>query len=77
MYKKVEEPNDFKYWQTKTVKERLLAVAYLNSVAFNYDINNPPKVDRTVFSIEKREKRVINDLKRQKKLQQDLVISMI
>lgn len=59
MYKKVEEPNYFKYWQTKTVKERLLAVAYLNSVAFNYDINNPPKVDRTVFSIEKR---VINDL---------------
>lgn len=56
MFKKDEEPNDFKYWQTKTVKERLLASAYLNSVAYNYDINNPPKVDRTVFSIEKRER---------------------
>ncbi len=77
MYKKVEKPNVFKYWQTKTVKERLLAVAYLNSVAFNYDINNPPKVDRTVFSIEKREKRIINDLKWQNNLQQDLLISMI
>ncbi|MDP2174786.1 MAG: hypothetical protein Q8K70_02635 [Bacteroidota bacterium] len=56
MFKKDEEPNDFKYWQTKTVKARLLAAAYLNSVAYNYDINNPPKVDRTVFSIEKRER---------------------
>lgn len=53
-YKKEEEPNDFYYWQSKTIAERLRAAAYLNSVAYRYDINNPPKVDKTVFSIEKR-----------------------
>lgn len=32
-----------------TAFERLKITAYLNSVAYNYDINNPPKMDRTVF----------------------------
>ncbi len=56
MYKKEEEPTDYKYWQTKTVRERLEAAAYLNSIAYNYDINNPPRMDKTVFSIFVREK---------------------
>lgn len=55
MYKKEEEPNDFSYWKSKTVAERLRAAAYLNSIAYGYDINNPPRMDKTVFSIEKRE----------------------
>jgi len=62
-YKKEEEPNDFKYWQSKTVAERLNAAAYLNSIAYGYDVNHPPKVDRTVFSLGKHEDfNDINDL---------------
>jgi hypothetical protein len=36
--------------QPATMTERLRAVAYLNSVAFNYDLNNPPRLDRTAFA---------------------------
>ncbi len=54
VYKKEEEPNDFLFWQGKSISERLRAAAYLNSVAYNYDINNPPRMDKTVFSIVKR-----------------------
>lgn len=35
--------------QPKTLVERLKVAAYLNSIAFNYDINNPPQLDRTAF----------------------------
>ncbi len=34
--------------------QRLKVAAYLNSVAFGYDIQNPPKLDKTAFSIRKR-----------------------
>lgn len=53
-FNKAEEPNDFLFWQSKTVAERLRAAAYLNSVAYNYDINNPPRMNKTIFSIVKR-----------------------
>jgi len=33
-----------------TWQERLKVAAYLNSVAYNYDVNNPPRMDRTKFS---------------------------
>ena len=36
--------------QPATMAERLRAAQYLNSVAFNYDLNNPPRLDRTAFS---------------------------
>jgi hypothetical protein len=39
--------------QHKTAKERLEDALYLNSVAYNFDINNPPKLDRTAFSMRK------------------------
>jgi hypothetical protein len=32
-------------------QERLKIAEYLNSVAYNYDINNPPRMDRTKFSV--------------------------
>lgn len=54
-YKKEEEPNDFLYWQSKSVAERLRVAAYLNSIAYGYDINHPPKMDKTVFSMGKNE----------------------
>ena len=41
-FKNENEPNDFKFWQSKTVSERLKPTAYLNSVAFNYELQNPP-----------------------------------
>ncbi len=34
--------------------ERLKSAFYLNSVAYNFDINNPPKLDRTHFEIFRR-----------------------
>lgn len=52
MCKKEDEPNDFSYWQSKTVAERLKSAAYLNSIAYGYDINDPPRMDKTVFSME-------------------------
>lgn len=38
--------NDYK---NKTPKERLAIAAYLNSVAYNYPINNPPKNGQNNF----------------------------
>ena len=36
--------------QPETLAERLRAAMYLNSVAFNFDINHPPRMDRMAFS---------------------------
>jgi hypothetical protein len=36
--------------QPATMAERLRAAAYLNSVAYGYDLNNPPQLDRTAFA---------------------------
>ena len=33
-----------------TLVERLRVAMYLNSVAFNFDVNSPPRLDRTAFS---------------------------
>lgn len=38
------------FWFRQSIRARLEAAAYLNSVAYNYDINNPTKMDRTYFS---------------------------
>lgn len=39
--------------QPVTPDERLRAAVYLNSVAYGYDIDNPPRMDRTCFSARK------------------------
>ena len=36
--------------QSDTMAGRLRVAMYLNSVAFNFDPNNPPRLDRTAFS---------------------------
>ena len=41
------------YWKTKTPEERLASAFYLNSVAFNFDLSNPPRLERTFFSMRK------------------------
>lgn len=47
---KVEAANHAAAYKKLTWQERLEIVAYLNSVAYNFDLNNPPKMDRTKFS---------------------------
>ncbi len=36
------------YWKKQSAEERLKAAMYLNSVAFNYDFSNPPRMDKTL-----------------------------
>jgi thiol:disulfide interchange protein len=47
---KENEKRTFEYWQNKTIRERLEAAAYLNAQAWGYDVENPPKMDKTCFS---------------------------
>ena len=46
-----EASNNYAYWLTESYCERLRAAYYLNSVAFNFDLNNPPKMDKTIFKM--------------------------
>ena len=45
-----EAANHAKEYQKLSWQDRLKVAAYLNSIAFNFDINNPPRMDRTKFS---------------------------
>ncbi|MBO9573090.1 MAG: hypothetical protein J7497_12940, partial [Chitinophagaceae bacterium] len=44
-----EAANHSSYYKKLSWQERLKIAAYLNSIAFNYPENNPPKLDRTIF----------------------------
>ena len=44
-----EESGFAAYYQSITWQERLRIAAYLNSVAYNYPENSPPRLDRTKF----------------------------
>jgi len=48
-----EEEQQSKTFAEETYIERLKISFYLNSVAYNFDINNPPRLDKTVFSMRK------------------------
>ncbi len=48
-----EADNNREYWLSKTPNERFAAAWYLISCAWNFDINNPPRMDRSVFSMRK------------------------
>ena len=37
-------------YQTATPDERLRAAAYLNRIAYDYDLYNPLRLDRTAFA---------------------------
>jgi hypothetical protein len=37
------------YYNNMTWKERLQVAAYLNSVAYQFDLNNPPRIDKKLF----------------------------
>lgn len=45
-----EAANHAEHYKKLTWQDRLKVAAYLNSVAYNFDINNPPRLDRTKFS---------------------------
>ncbi len=45
--------NTQKFWLNKSPKERFEAAWYLICIAYNMDINNQKKLDRTVFSMRK------------------------
>lgn len=39
------------YYATLSWKERLSVAAYLNSIAYNYPLDHPPKMDKTKFKV--------------------------
>jgi len=43
----------YEYWKKQSIEERFRAAFYLNSIAYNFDLNNPPLMDKTVFSMGK------------------------
>ena len=45
-----EASNHKAYYASLTWQERIKIAAYLNSVAFDYDFNNPPRMDKTICS---------------------------
>jgi hypothetical protein len=42
------------YYRNLTWQERLRIANYLNSIAYNYPENEPPKLDKTAFKIRSR-----------------------
>jgi len=52
-YSHEEAANHAAYWKSKTVEERFAAAFYLNSIVYNFDVDNPPRLDRTVFRTRK------------------------
>lgn len=50
-----EQVNYGKEHQKLTWQERLRIHQYLNSIAYGYDLDNPPRMDKTYFQIKKRE----------------------
>ena len=46
-----EAANHSTYYKNLTWQERMRIANYLNSVAYNYPENEPPRLDRTAFSI--------------------------
>lgn len=48
-----ESSNMRSYWLSKSPEERFEAAWYLICIAYNIDLKNPPRLDRTVFSMRK------------------------
>lgn len=46
---KEAEQSHAEYYRSLSWQERLKIASYLNSVAYNYPLDNQPKVDRTKF----------------------------
>lgn len=49
-----QEADDYQNdYSAYSLEERLEIVFYLTSIAYNFDPNNPPRIDKTAFSAEK------------------------
>ncbi len=48
-----EADNNYSYWMQKSADERFAAAWYLISYAWGFDPNNPPRMDKTIFSSRK------------------------
>lgn len=48
-----EAGNHSAFYKSKSGKERL--AGYLNSMAFNYPLNDPPRMDKTFFRTKERD----------------------
>jgi hypothetical protein len=42
------------YYKSLTWQERLRIANYLNSVAYGYQVDSPPRLDKTAFSVRSR-----------------------
>jgi hypothetical protein len=52
----VREADDYQRdYRNYPVKERLEIALYLKSIVYNFDINHPPKMDKTIFSKRKQD----------------------
>jgi hypothetical protein len=49
-----EAADHSQYYQSLTWQERMKIANYLNSIAYNYPENEPPRLDRTAFSMRSR-----------------------
>ena len=49
-----EATNHAEVYKNLSWQKRLKIASYLNSVAYNFDLNNPPRIDRTRFSAKSR-----------------------
>jgi hypothetical protein len=51
----VEEADDYmRNYKSYNWKERLMVSFYLTSLAYGFNMDNPPSMDKTLFTIEKR-----------------------
>ena len=48
-----EADMQYDFWKKQSTVERLRAAYYLISVAFDFDIDKPPRMNRTIFSMRK------------------------
>ena len=49
-----EAKNDQYHWSSKSLSERLQASYYLNSIAYDFDRDHPPVMNKSVFELIKR-----------------------
>jgi hypothetical protein len=49
-----EASHNLEYWKNQSYRKRLEAANYLNSVAYNFDVDSPPRLDKTYFKIRQR-----------------------
>ena len=46
-----EAANHSDYYKKMTWQERLSITSFLNSIAYKFDINNPPRMNRNCFAV--------------------------